>query len=274
MARMWNITGHVLLLAFLFGCGRNSIPPEPAPKPAAGPTSTKDARQDEVAPVEQIGSQISKQLEKSFKDLEQRKLVLLIDGIRDDKQWESIKEQAQKLVDANAGNRSVVTKGGYGDSYLIEVSPVSDLESTLTKIKFGAIVGVDPGKRTAVVDVASQTVSRPEAGWPGPPAVRQFIGRKMAAWALLAADKDLIKKLGPEKTVVVCYPGSTTPDTWSDSIRRQVAEARSRRDSEERATRGDCKVTCGSPHLARLKAFRMSAAATQGAFCGQTRNSA
>jgi hypothetical protein len=233
----------VAVACLLFGCGRNSGN-NPAPPSAV----TADTQQLAA----EIDKQLAEQMEQRNLDLEKQKLILLVDGIRDIEHKESVSTSVERLINTESGNWSVASKGGYGHSSFISISPVADVEAAAAKIDFGTVLAVDCEQRTIVVDAGAKPIARPAAGWPGARGVREFIGRKTAAWAVENAAEDLIQEVGAEKALIVCYPGSTDEDAWSDASDAQLQELATKHEGSVRTTcaypsQGDCRIATIGP---------------------------
>lgn len=214
LARRLFPTSLPTILMLIVGCGRDAASP---PKPVTSETTIETVKVDSEVLQKEIATQLTKQMELQEADLEKRQLILLIDGIRDEAHYAAIEEKAAKLLDKQ-GNYSMVTKGGPGGTTHIAISPITDVDKTIEKIDFGAVVAFDPDTRTLVINASSMPKPRPADGWPGSKGVQEFLGRKMASWAAKSADKSMLKSNGPMKTVVVAYPGSTSENPWADAI--------------------------------------------------------
>jgi len=168
-----------------------------------------------------IGEQLSAALDKAHEELAQKKLVLHVEGVRDETQRNGIREQAGKLIDAG-GSNSILSKGGFGDCYYLEVSPVADVEVVAGKIKFGSIVAVDAEQRTIVVDASQPSGERPEAGWPGKEQFDLFLKRQAIEWVSQQANEDKLKKLGREKIVIVAWFATSDEPDWAATLDKQL----------------------------------------------------
>lgn len=219
----------------LAGCGRAPSPPSPVSAPS-GPSvaSTPETSGDPQPPpnstdepiARQIERQISEQLDKVSKNLEEKRLTLLVHGVRDREQWSVLRDKIEKLID-EGDSRSIANKQGYGDGYLVHISPVDDLSAAADQIDFGGIVAVDPDERTIVVDVSRPAASRPESGWPGKEALKVFLQVQAAQWVAKEADEEVVRQHGRERVLVVAMFSTSDDPGWAepfDSVLRKLPD--------------------------------------------------
>lgn len=186
------------LFVFLLGClllGCNRAPP--APPPAVAKKAVEEA-------VNKGLDELGKQLDATNKDLEQKAVSFLIDGVRDHEHQRELFSKVQRLEDAGAKSNEVLSRGAYHQKDIyFRISPISDMEAAAAQIDFGLVLAVDPADRVMVVDASAKPAPRPEKGWPGAKAVDQYVLRKAKTWAAGWAYAPVVKKFGPEKVVVV-----------------------------------------------------------------------
>src|SRR4051812_22733289 len=95
-------------LVLLLGCGKNELPKggqEVKDTPAAIEAPSAVVNHETLQ--KELADQIAKQMAKREEDLEKQKLVLLVDGIRDNIQHAAVKEKAGQLIESK-GNYSIL----------------------------------------------------------------------------------------------------------------------------------------------------------------------
>ena len=185
-----------LLGCLLLGCNGS----RPAPPPAELNKAVEEA-------VSRGFDEIGKQLDATDKDLKQKAVSFLIEGVRDNEHERELFSQVQRLEDAGTKSNSVSSGGGYyqKDIYF-RISPISDMEAAAARIDFGLVLAVDPTDRVVLVDASAKLAPRPAQGWPGAKAIDDYVVRKTATWAVTQVGADLVKKFGTENVVVVHMP--------------------------------------------------------------------
>jgi hypothetical protein len=191
------LLGCLVLIGLATGC---SCSPTPAPPPTA---SNQEVEEAVAKSLEELG----KQVEATDKDLKQKAVSFLIDGVRDNEHERELFTKVQQLEDAGAKSNSVLSGAGYyqKDNYF-RISPISDIEAAAAKIDFGRVLALDPANRIILLDASAEPAPRPAQGWPGAKTLDEYVIRKTMSWAAMQAEAGLIKKFGREKVIVVYLP--------------------------------------------------------------------
>ena len=143
-----------LLACLLLGCTR------------AKPITSEEVHEAVEEGVHKAFDELDKQIEAANKELEEKAVAFLIDGVRDDKHSRELSSKVQGLKDAGTKSRFFDLQGNcyYRNDTYFRVSPLSDLAAAVQKIAFGLVVAVDPAERIVLVDASAKPAARPATG--------------------------------------------------------------------------------------------------------------